>query len=92
MLSSIRTIRHARNSPFLPRRYLSNQYKVINSSHLVEEETWPWYRPEEFYAARIGEVLHSKYQIVGKLGYGSYGTVWLCKDLMYATNHGLSVD
>ncbi|CAL1698674.1 unnamed protein product [Somion occarium] len=55
---------------------------VIDKSHLIEEETWDWYKPEEFYNVRIGEVFNTKYQVVGKLGYGAYGTVWLCRDLV----------
>lgn len=32
---------------------------------------------------RIGDVLNTKYQVAGKLGYGGFGTVWLssCRDL-----------
>lgn len=32
---------------------------------------------------KIGETFKSRYQVVGKLGYGSYATVWLCKDIPY---------
>ncbi|PIL32639.1 hypothetical protein GSI_05343 [Ganoderma sinense ZZ0214-1] len=28
------------------------------------------------------DVLHSRYQVVGKLGNGAYSTVWLCRDLV----------
>ena len=30
----------------------------------------------------MGEVFQSRYQVVGKLGYGGYSTAWLCRDLM----------
>ncbi|KAI7554690.1 hypothetical protein KC331_g371 [Hortaea werneckii] len=30
---------------------------------------------------RIGELLNSRYQIIGKLGYGGHSTAWLCRDL-----------
>ncbi|KAK7226784.1 hypothetical protein V2G26_014787 [Clonostachys chloroleuca] len=30
--------------------------------------------------ADIGDVYHSKYQVVGKLGFGSTSTVWLAKN------------
>jgi hypothetical protein len=59
-------------------------FQVIGSSCLVEEEKWGWYNPEEFYPVRIGEVFKSQYQVVGKLGYGMYGTAWLCRDLLCA--------
>ncbi|GAA93034.1 hypothetical protein AKAW_11146 [Aspergillus luchuensis IFO 4308] len=45
-----------------------------------EEERLPFYRPEQFYPVHIGELLNSKYRVVGKLGYGSYSTVWLCHE------------
>ncbi|KAK4149514.1 kinase-like domain-containing protein [Chaetomidium leptoderma] len=47
----------------------------------IEEETLPDYLPERFYPVRIGEVLASRYQVVGKLGYGTTSTVWLARDL-----------
>ncbi|KAI9806285.1 MAG: hypothetical protein M1825_006400 [Sarcosagium campestre] len=34
-----------------------------------------------FYPVRIGEVFQSRYQVLGKLGYGSRSTAWLCCDL-----------
>ncbi|PWY83125.1 hypothetical protein BO94DRAFT_119081 [Aspergillus sclerotioniger CBS 115572] len=46
-------------------------------SKLWEEERLPFYRPEQFYPVHIGELLNSKYRVVGKLGYSSYSTVWL---------------
>ncbi|KND89237.1 Serine/threonine-protein kinase SRPK [Tolypocladium ophioglossoides CBS 100239] len=46
-----------------------------------EEERLPWYTPDQFYPVRIGEVLDSKYKVVGKLGYGAYSTAWLCRSI-----------
>ncbi|KAI0687183.1 CMGC/SRPK protein kinase [Cytidiella melzeri] len=56
-------------------------FDLVDNSHLIEEETWPWYHSNEFYPVRIGDIYQSQYQVVGKLGYGGYGTVWLCRDL-----------
>lgn len=33
-----------------------------------------------FHPVRLGEVYGSKYQVLRKLGYGQYSTVWLVKD------------
>ncbi|PCH38829.1 kinase-like protein [Wolfiporia cocos MD-104 SS10] len=73
--------RMMRITPSPPRLFPTRGFEVIDNSCLVEEETWEWYRPDEFYPVRIGEVFKSKYQVVGKLGYGGYATVWLCRDL-----------
>ncbi|PLB50864.1 kinase-like protein, partial [Aspergillus steynii IBT 23096] len=53
----------------------------LDTSLLVEEESIPTYKPELFYPAHIGDVFNHRYQVVGKLGYGSSSTVWLCRDL-----------
>ncbi|PLB37916.1 kinase-like domain-containing protein [Aspergillus candidus] len=37
------------------------------------------------FPTHIGEILNHRYQIVGKLGYGSSATVWLCRDLRMHT-------
>lgn len=54
--------------------------KTIEHSLLVEEVKW--YKPEVFYPVRIGDVFESRYQVVGKLGYGAYTTVRHCRDLV----------
>lgn len=57
--------------------------EVLDDAYLLEEETLSWYSPDDFYPVRIGEVFRSKYQVLGKLGFGSVSTAWLCRDLMY---------
>lgn len=54
---------------------------LLNESDLVEEEKTPYYSPKRFYPARLGEVLHARYQLATKLGYGTSSTVWLARDL-----------
>ncbi|KAG8813887.1 hypothetical protein FRC18_002238 [Serendipita sp. 400] len=81
MTSPSRIARHLR-TPSLPRQFPSTGFAVIANSQLVEEETWEWYTPEEFYPVCIGEKFKSQYQVVGKLGYGAYSTTWLCRDLL----------
>ncbi|KKA29357.1 hypothetical protein TD95_001956, partial [Thielaviopsis punctulata] len=48
--------------------------------HPIEEETLPDYRSEDYYPVNIGEVFVDRYEVVGKLGYGSNSTSWLCRD------------
>ena len=55
----------------------------MHTPQKLEEETLPGYSAADFYPIRFGEILHSKYQILGKLGYGANSTVWLSRDLQY---------
>ncbi|KAK2809434.1 hypothetical protein FQN50_003893 [Emmonsiellopsis sp. PD_5] len=71
----------SRRKPSLPRCF-SVTSPVIDSSIAFEEETLPFYEHEQYYPARLGEVFNTRYQLVGKLGYGAYSTVWLCRDLI----------
>ena len=61
----------------------AHSLEVLQKTELLEEESLPWYTEESFYPVRIGEVFKSKYQVIGKLGYGSVSTAWLCRDLEY---------
>jgi serine/threonine-protein kinase SRPK3 len=56
-------------------------FTVIPADTRIEEETVPDYVATRYYPARIGEILYSRYQVVGKLGFGSTSTVWLARDL-----------
>ncbi|KAI9733895.1 MAG: hypothetical protein M1834_002550 [Cirrosporium novae-zelandiae] len=51
------------------------------SALLLEEETLPYYRPEQFYPVFKGEVFNSRYRVLGKLGYGANSTTWLGRDV-----------
>lgn len=69
-------------APLARRVFPCAGWDIIDPSHKVEEELIPSYKSENFYPARIGEVFNHRYQVVGKLGYGSSATVWLCRDLV----------
>ncbi|KAK0326711.1 hypothetical protein LTR54_002322 [Friedmanniomyces endolithicus] len=60
---------------------MSSLAPQIGSDRHIEEETLPQYDPEEFYPVRIGQTLDSRYNVIGKLGYGANSTVWFCRDL-----------
>lgn len=60
----------------------SRTYEKIDPSILVEEETLPGYLAQKYFPARIGQTFNKRYKVVGKLGYGSASTVWLCRDLL----------
>lgn len=44
-------------------------------------ETLERYEPGGFHPVIIGNVLHDRYYIVDKLGFGGYSTVWLARDM-----------
>ncbi|CAG8122773.1 unnamed protein product [Penicillium salamii] len=69
-------------APLARRVFPCSGWDIIYPSLKVEEESIPSYRPGNFYPARIGEVFNHRYQVVGKLGYGSSASVWLCRDLL----------
>ncbi|RMX98209.1 hypothetical protein D0868_10218 [Hortaea werneckii] len=62
-------------------RFTSTRAARIDVTRPFEEERLPWYRADQFYPVDIGETFNSRYKVVGKLGYGAYSTVWLCRDL-----------
>ena len=70
-----------RRPPSTPRGFANASFEKISVDCSVEEETFSDYLTARYYPVRIGEVLVSKYQVVDKLGYGAYSTVWLARDL-----------
>lgn len=58
-----------------------NDFETVPASEVLEEEWFEKFKKRQYYPANIGEVLDSRYQIVGKLGFGSTSTVWLARDL-----------
>jgi hypothetical protein len=53
----------------------------VASDRCFEEENLPDYEHDQFYPIHLGQKIHSRYQVIGKLGYGSNSTVWFCRDL-----------
>lgn len=50
---------------------------------LVEEQALSFYHRKNYYPVKIGEVFNGRYQVIAKLGYGGYSTVWLARDNRY---------
>ncbi|KAJ5351024.1 protein kinase domain protein [Penicillium brevicompactum] len=48
---------------------------------VLDEERFEQFKLGKSYPANIGDVLSFRYQIVGKLGFGTTSTVWLARDL-----------
>lgn len=51
------------------------KYNWIDGAEAIERYETGGYHP-----VMIGDVLHNRYQIVDKLGFGGYSTVWLAQD------------
>jgi serine/threonine-protein kinase SRPK3 len=61
---------------------------MINNSldpSFFDDEGISEYKEGGYCPVRVGDKLHGKYQIVNKLGWGHYSTVWLCIDLTRST-------
>ena len=82
MASFIRWAARLGQRPPLPvRTFPSQGFKRISESQKIEEEWMPDYVASRYYPVRLGDVLASRYQVVGKLGFGAVSTVWLARDL-----------
>ncbi|KAG6092112.1 hypothetical protein E4U30_005847 [Claviceps sp. LM220 group G6] len=64
-----------------PLAFPSEGFAVIPADERIEEETLPNYATSQYYPVTIGEIFRARYQVVGKLGYGTTSTVWLARDL-----------
>jgi serine/threonine-protein kinase SRPK3 len=56
--------------------------ELIPTTFLIEEETLQDYKPQRYYPVKLNQLFHSRYKTLGKLGYGSASTVWLCQDIL----------
>jgi serine/threonine protein kinase len=59
-------------------RYTSDCHSDINQ----EEDSSTSYDATKYYPACIGELIHDKYRLISKLGWGGNSTVWLAKDTL----------
>jgi len=46
----------------------------------IEEELSQLYHPSRYYPVKIGDTFAKRYNVVGKLGWGQFSTVWLARD------------
>lgn len=81
LLKWIRASIHPRRAPLPPRRFPTTGFTIIPASTILEEEHFNSFTNGHYYPVNIGDVFASKYQVIGKLGYGSISTVWLAQDL-----------
>lgn len=78
MLPIFRSIRALfRQTPWPKLQFPTSGFHIIGDEYLVEEEVLPHYNKSIYYPVNIGDVLASRYQVVGKLCFGVSSTVWL---------------
>ncbi|KAL4879899.1 kinase-like domain-containing protein [Aspergillus karnatakaensis] len=66
-----------------PLTFTNPNFVRIPANQLIEEEILPDYVASRYYPTKIGEILQSRYQVVGKLGFGASSAVWLARDMEY---------
>jgi hypothetical protein len=69
-----------------PLTFSNTSFRQIPLEENLEEELLPGYVASRYYPVRLGQVLKDRYQIVGKLGFGTSSTVWLARDLRYGNS------
>ena len=78
-------LRHVKNllrrPPLTPLKFLTTDFEVINNDNILEKEQFEEFKSGRYCPVNIGDVFASKYQVVGKLGFGVTSTVWLARDL-----------
>lgn len=68
----------------LPLRFPTTGFDIIRQDVVVEEQMFDRFKAEIYYPVNIGDVYASRYQVLGKLGFGSTSTVWLARNLQSA--------
>lgn len=63
-----------------PLRFPKAGFEVIPSAQVLEEEAFGP-KTRNYCPVNIGDLLCNKYQVVGKLGFGSTSTAWLAQHL-----------
>ncbi|KAK7421589.1 hypothetical protein QQX98_002056 [Neonectria punicea] len=80
-----------RRAPLVPLQFPTSGFKVVPDLELLEEQHFDEFEAGHYYPMNIGDVLASKYQVIGKLGFGSTSTVWLGQNLMTHDHVALKV-
>ncbi|PGH28903.1 CMGC/SRPK protein kinase [[Emmonsia] crescens] len=68
-----------RRAPSPPMCFPKSGFELVKDQ--LGEERFEEFKKGQYYPVNIGDVFSSKYQIVGKLGFGVTSTVWLARDL-----------
>lgn len=67
-------------APEVEQPHLEQVHATSDKSANLEEGEEA-YKPGGFHPVYIGDVYHSRYEVLSKIGYGGYSTVWMVRDL-----------
>lgn len=67
--------------PWQPLQFPADGFRVLEKDVILEEEGLGEFTKDLYYPVKLGEVLEERFQIVGKLGFGTSSTVWLARDM-----------
>ncbi|KAF9480296.1 CMGC protein kinase [Pholiota conissans] len=68
-------------TPSPPLKFPTTGFPVVDDPEILEEERFDEFLTGQYYPVNIGDVYNSKYQVLGKLGFGTTSTVWLARHL-----------
>jgi serine/threonine protein kinase len=83
MTSIFQAAKNLFRRPLKPLQFPTAGYTIVGQNVLLEEQQFDEFKKGVYYPVNIGDVFASKYQVVGKLGFGVTSTVWLARDLQY---------
>ncbi|KAH8693574.1 kinase domain protein [Talaromyces proteolyticus] len=82
MVALLRWSRNAfRSAPISPLSFPTSGFEIVGASEILDEERFEEFKKGQYYPVNIGDAFHSRYQIIGKLGFGVTSTVCLARDL-----------
>ncbi|KAF7173419.1 hypothetical protein CNMCM5623_005636 [Aspergillus felis] len=70
-----------RRPPSPPMCFPTSGFETVGASKILDEERFEEFKKGQYYPVNIGDVFSSKYQVIGKLGFGVTSTVWLARDI-----------
>ncbi|CAG9811274.1 unnamed protein product [Chironomus riparius] len=62
-------------------QYTDSPDSSLYGSEDEEQEDVAQYRRGGYHPVHLGDMLHNRYRVVRKLGWGHFSTVWLCRDI-----------
>lgn len=71
--------------------YPDSPESSLYESEEEEQEDVTQYRRGGYHPIHLGDILHERYRVVRKIGWGHFSTVWLCRDLQEETYVALKV-